>query len=137
MSESVLIVDRPANFNAAVNSPLTTEIFSSASRRGNNLGGRLTQMHKFTNALLMKLAATIKGSRLWRRPRRLEKLVCNQPTEAAPRSDLGFGVTQESTIGFPRGRQLALRRNGATDLHHTGQGLDWWAHKDSNLGPAD
>ena len=63
MSESVLIVDRPANINAAVNSPLTTGNFSSASRRGNNLGGRLTQMHKFTNALLMKLAATIKGSR--------------------------------------------------------------------------
>ena len=54
MSESVHIVDRPANFNAAVNSPLTTEIFSRASRRGNKLGGLLTQlltqMHEFTIA---------------------------------------------------------------------------------------
>ena len=63
MSESVLIVDRPANFNAAVNSPLTTEIFSRALRRGNKLGGLLAQMHGFTIALLVKLAATIKGSR--------------------------------------------------------------------------
>ncbi len=67
MSESVFIAEGVPEFNAAVNSALMTEIFSRASRRGDNLGGRLTQMHKFTNALLMKLAATIKGSRLWRR----------------------------------------------------------------------
>lgn len=84
MSESVLIVDRPANFSAAVNSPLTTEIFSSASRRGNSLGGLRTQMHGFTIALLVKLAETINA--LTGAPHRLEMLFCKQPTNAAPRS---------------------------------------------------
>ncbi len=80
MSESVLIAGGEAEFNAAVNSPLTTEIFSSASRRGNNLGGLRTQMHGFTIALRVKLAATIKARAFDGARRRLKKLLCNQPT---------------------------------------------------------
>ncbi|MFO1099931.1 MAG: hypothetical protein U1E81_17085 [Xanthobacteraceae bacterium] len=63
MSESVFIAEGVPEFNAAVNSSLTTGNFSRASRPGDNPGGLLPQMHKYTIALLMKPAATIKGSR--------------------------------------------------------------------------
>ena len=94
-------------------------------------------MHGFTIALRVKLAATIKDLAPFATRNQLEKLLRNQPTMAAPRSDPGFGVTRVDNCVPARLPACAAEKRRERFTSHPAKDLGWWAHKDSNLGPAD